>query len=320
MPASKVQWAPPITRFPTLWAGQMGVPGTDDNRGGRMHCTGEVFYVDPNYPGATATADGTNPTNPISTVTAALTRCQPYRGDVIAVMTSGFWRHADQSLGYATPIAEEVVVTTPGVRIMGLFPSGSLGVPWRVTQASGVAITVRAMDVLIEGFQFYEPTYATPTAILAEWGGPNSYHGDNLTVRHCYFDGTMDYGIALDFSWYSQIYGNYFDHVITAAIHNQNVIGDPDYAHIYDNDFSQCGAAIKLVDTDECFIHDNRIYGNPAGAANYIDLTGGGLNMVSDNWLGCTLLQYTGAGTCDDATSGMWIRNHCQDGCTVSNP
>ena len=50
MPATNVQWPIPLIRFPTLWPGQMGVEGTDNDRGERAHCTGEVFYVDPNFP------------------------------------------------------------------------------------------------------------------------------------------------------------------------------------------------------------------------------------------------------------------------------
>jgi parallel beta-helix repeat protein len=319
MPASNVLWMPPLTRFPTLWPGQTGVPGTDHDRGERMHCTGEVFYVDPNFPGVSDQRDGTSPTSPLQTVAAALTHCQPYRGDVIAVMSSAYWRHADQTLGYALPIQEEVVVTIPGVRIVGLFPSGDLGVPWRVTQNGGIAITVRAIDVLVEGFCFYEPTFTTPIGIRAEWGGLNSYHGDNLTVRHCFFDGTLDYGIQLDFSWYAQIYGNIFQEIDTAAVFNLNVIGDPDYAQVYDNTFMNCAAAIKLTDSDDCFIYNNRIYGNAAGVANFIDLTGGARNFVADNWLGCTTAQYALGGTCAGSATDSWVRNHCTDAETITN-
>ena len=32
MPGTNVAWPLPMTQWPTLWASQMGVPGTDDNR------------------------------------------------------------------------------------------------------------------------------------------------------------------------------------------------------------------------------------------------------------------------------------------------
>jgi parallel beta-helix repeat protein len=318
--ASSVPWSPPLTRDTPHYPGQFGVPGTDNARGARLDTNGKIIWVDPNAVGVSDQRDGTNPENPLSTVAAALTKVRPYCNDVIAVAPSAGWIHADTALGRATPVAEEVVVTVPGVRIVGLFSSGSLGVPWMPLTTNGVCITVYAMDVLIEGFCFWNSLVVTPVAIKAVWGGPNNYHGDNLTVRNCFFGGGMVAGIQLDYSYYAQIYQNYFDSIL-AAIVNLNTIGDPDYAHIYDNTFSRCGAAIKLLDSDECTIFNNRINGDGTGAANFIDLTGGGNNFVADNYLGCTLAQYTGpGGTCDDATSGEWVNNHCIDGDTVSVP
>ncbi|HUX76682.1 MAG TPA: hypothetical protein VMY40_08600, partial [Anaerolineae bacterium] len=121
MPSADVRWPMPLTRLNPFYPGQMGVAGTDTETGLRMNCTGTVFYVDPNYPGVSDARDGTNPTDPLLTVAAALTHCQPYRGDVIAVMANALWVHADHTLGYATPIREEVIVTVPGVSIVGVF-------------------------------------------------------------------------------------------------------------------------------------------------------------------------------------------------------
>jgi hypothetical protein len=313
-------WSPPLTRDLPHYPGQFGVPGTDNARGARLDTNGKVIWVDPNAVGVSDQRDGTNPENPLSTVAAALTKVRPYCNDVIAVAPSAYWIHADKTLGRALPVAEEVVVTVPGVRIVGLFSSGDLGVPWMPLTTNGVCITVYAMDVTVEGFCFWNSTVTTPVAIKAVWGGPNSYTGDNLTVRHCFFGSSLSYGIQLDFSYYAQIYQNYFQGIATAAIVNLNTIGDPDYAHIYDNTFSQCGEAIKLLDSDGCFIFGNRIYGDAGGTRNFIDLTGGGNNLVADNWLGCTLAQYAVPNTCADATSGVWVRNHCSNGETVGNP
>jgi hypothetical protein len=133
MPAPNVMWPPPLTRFPILWPGQMGVPGTDHDRGERMHCTGEVFYVDPNFPGVSDQRDGTSPTDPLETVATALTKVQPQRGDTIVVMANDYWYYAAGGQGvstdYVTPISEEVTIpyTAAGVRIVGLSNSG-LGV------------------------------------------------------------------------------------------------------------------------------------------------------------------------------------------------
>ena len=58
--------------------------------------------------------------------------------------------------------------------------------------------------------------------------------------------------------------------------------------------------------------------GDGTGTNNFIDLTGGGGNIVTNNWLGCTIAQYDV--TCSDGTSGSWVNNHCENGDTVAAP
>ncbi|GAG88873.1 unnamed protein product, partial [marine sediment metagenome] len=191
MPATKVQWPNPLVRQPALYGTQMGVPGTGDDRGLRMHSTGEVFYVDPNFPGVSDQRDGTSPTSPLQTVGEALTKCEDYRGDVIAVMHNGLWTYGNPASDNILPIAEAVTVDVPGVRIVGVAPSASLGVPWMPTANNDVCITVAALDVLIEGFAFWTDAYTGTTGISVAWNSPP--WGENTTVRHCYFY-DLDYG------------------------------------------------------------------------------------------------------------------------------
>ena len=79
-----------------------------------MHCTGEVFYVDPNFPGVSDQRDGTSPTDPLATVATALTKVQPQRGDVIVVMMNDYWYYSPGGQGvstdYVTPITEEITI------------------------------------------------------------------------------------------------------------------------------------------------------------------------------------------------------------------
>jgi len=338
MPATNVNWpATPLVRFPTLWPGQMGVPGTDHDRGERSHCSGEVFYVDPNYPGVSDLRDGTSPTDPLATVGAALTKCEPYRGDVIAVMHNGFWTYGDMTSDNITPVAETVTIDVPGVRLVGVAPSGSLGVPWIGTANNDVLITVTALDVLVEGFAFWEPTYTGVTAISAAWDGPP--YGENTTIRNCFFY-SLAYGIQLDYTWYCYVENNHFDSISTAAIHNPSVYGEPDYLTIRrnvfinnaadinlpgcDNEliegnrFMDVTAAIVLLAGDVNTIHGNTIQGDPTGTNNYINLTGGASNLVSDNYLACTIAQYDV--TCSDSTSGSWVGNKCTNGTATAPP
>jgi len=292
--------------------GQFGVSGAWTDTGLRLDTNGTVFYVDPNAVGVSDLRDGTDPTEPLQTVATALLRCEAYKNDVIVVASNSAWEHGNTAVGRATPVREEVTVSVPGVRIVGLAPSSSQGVVWEPVTASGTMITVNAMDC------FHDDTASlgNATAITAAWDAPP--YGDNLTVRNCFFGEDLDYGITLDFSYYVDIHNCYFDNIQVAAIHSLDVAGDPDYARIHDNQFLDCTAAIDLEDSGACAIYRNLIYGSAVGTNNFIDLTGGANNIVADNWLACTIAQYNT--TCSDATSGAWINNHCTNGDPAAPP
>jgi hypothetical protein len=236
MPSTNVAWPVPLQRLTPWYPGQFGVPGTDGDRGLRQDSNGKILWVDPNHVDANDQRDGTNPDSPLRTVAAALTKCRAYSGDVIAVMHNACWTYADLAAGRALPIQEAVIVTTPGIRIVGIAPSSSLGVPWLPTADNAECITVRAMDVLIEGFCFWNTGYTGVTAILAEWNGAGGLFGENLTIRHCYFY-HLDYGIQLDYTWNCYIEDNTFFDMVTACIHNPSVYGEPDFATIRNNIF-----------------------------------------------------------------------------------
>jgi len=323
MPSANVQWPVPLTRLNPWYPGQLGgVPGVSTETGLRTDTNGTIFYVDPNAVGVSDLRDGTDPNEPLATVAAALTHCGAYQNDVIVVASNSQWMHADTSVGRATRVSEEVTVTVPGVKIVGLAPSGSLGVPWGPLTNGGVLITVNAMDVLIEGFCFTDPLAAVgnATAIEAHWDSATAF-GDNLTVRNCYFGAGLDCGVMLDFSYYADIHHNYFDGLQAKAIGDLALVAfDPDYASVHDNLFLNCAIAIELKGSDCCDIYNNRIFGDDGGTNNFIDLSGGSNNIVSDNWLGCTLAAGQYNATCSDAASGAWIRNHCIDGETGAAP
>jgi hypothetical protein len=317
MPSANVNFPLPLNRLNPVFPGQFGVPGAWTETGLRQHCTGAVFYVDPNMPGVSDQRDGTDPTEPLRTVSAALARCQPYRGDVIAVMAANYWPiGADLTQGYTARVTENVTVSVPGVRIVGVFPSGAVGVPWVPATAGGTCVTVAAIDVLIEGFCFLDTAARNASAIHAVWTGGTEF-GDNLTVRHCFFSGLLDYAVRLTFSYYAHIHDNRFDKIAVTAI-NDETASDSDYPIIYRNLFMNCGNAIKLPGVDQGHIHENWILGDETGADNYIDLTGGADNIVADNWLGCSLLQYQT--TCTGGAGDAWINNHCTDGDEVAPP
>ena len=326
MPSANVRWPTPLTRQNPWYPGQLpGVPGTDSEEGLRMSCTGVVFWVDPNHVDTNDNRDGTNPTAPLTTVAAALTKCQAYRGDVIAVMANDGSEYAGTS-DYNTIVTESVIVTVPGVRIVGVNPSGTQGVWWRPATVDGICITVYAMDVCVEGFAFQGN--AGGTGVYAEYGGAATI-GDNTTVRHCCFDADLDEGIWLDYSWNCDIHHNSFDESLH-GIYTSNVNGDVAYARIHHNWFQDCETgAIWLPDADRCHIYENYIYNNDAASGagaptnSMINLASGSRNLVHKNTLSC-LLPVPAAwdyDACNTAGAGdAWCQNYCTDGPSVTNP
>lgn len=328
MPASNVNWPIPLTRLNPWYPGQMGVPGTDNETGLRLHSTGAIFYVDPNHVDNNDQRDGTDPSAPLTSIGAALTKCQPYRGDVIAVMANNAWQFGKPADGYATAIVEEVVITVPGVRLVGVSPSG-MGVYWYPASNGGTQITVHAIDVTIEGFVFSEgPTFAGCNAIYSEWDGLTLF-GENLTVRNCVFDDTVDIAIQLEYSWYCNIHDNIFSKCDTYGVYTDAAGSGTEYSMIHDNIFHDCAIAMALLGgCDDNHIFNNRIYNSNAqgaGAATNegINTTGGARNMVTKNWFSC-LLPVPAAGDLNDlctaAATDAWAGNYCIDGLVVANP
>jgi hypothetical protein len=306
----------------------MGVPGGWTETGLRTHPTGTVFYVDPNYPGASDARDGTDPTDPLLTVATAITRCQPYRGDVIAVMANNDWYYGDSTQGYTTIISEEVTINVPGVRLVGVFPASSLGVMWTPASNAGTCITVNAIDVTIEGFVFTEGnTYTGCDAIYCEWDGTTLF-GENLTVRHCYFDDTVDVAIQLEYAWYNDIHHNTFMQCDAHGIYVDPAGSGIAYTAIYENWFHDCDVAMAMRNADECRIFGNWIYnrnaeGAAAAANEGIDTTGGTRNIIAGNYFSC-LLPVPANGDWDDLNTGAatdaWIQNYCLNGPNTTSP
>jgi len=334
MPATNVNWGPPLLRLNPWFPGQAGgVPGTDSETGIRLSATGAIFYVDPNYPGASDQRDGTNPTAPLLTIATALTKVQPQRGDIILVGSNDYWYYAPGGTGistdYVTPISEEITIpyTASGVRIIGAS-AGTMGVMWQPASNGGTCITNHAIDVIIEGFVFTEGDYTGCDAIVSEWDGATMF-GENLTVRHCTFDDTVDVAIALEYAWYNDIHDNVFWQCDEYGIYVDVAGSGIAYSMIHDNKFHDCAIAVSLLGgCDNNEVYGNSIYNSSAQAAaaatnEGINTTGGSRNQVFNNWFSC-LLPVPANGDWDDlntaAATDAWINNHCMNGLAVTNP
>lgn len=329
MPSADVQWPIPLTRLKPWFPGQFGVPGTDNDRGLRSDTLGTVFYVDPNAVGVTDERDGTDPEAPLQTVARALTLCQDYRNDVIAVMANGAWPTAELTGDRITVIQESVTVTVAGVRIVGVFPSSAVGVPWQPAAAAGTCITVSAMDVTIEGFAFIG-NGAAADGIYAEWDGATLW-ADSLTVRNCYFDEEIDTAIQLEFTWYCDIHHNIFQECDVVGILSDVAGSGIAFCGIHHNRFIDLlgtGAMSLLAGDDDNEIYENRIFNRNAESAaaatnEGINTTGGARNLIHHNTFSC-LLPVPANGDWDDLNSGAatdaWIANECLDGPNTTTP
>jgi hypothetical protein len=337
MTGSNVNFGPPLVRLNPWYPGQFGVPGAWTDTGERLHPTGTVFYVDPNFPGASDGRDGTDPTAPLLTIATAITRCQAYRGDVIAVGANAGWYYTEGGAGYTTVISEEVTVDVPGIKIVGLAPSAMTQVLWTPASDAGTCITVHECDVLIEGFTFSEGgTYAAVgIAIDTLYDGATAF-GDSLTVRNCLFDDTVEIGIQVDYAWFCNFHHNIFAQCDTYGIYAPAAGDGVAFSLIHDNQFNEAGesdsggAMTLLSDSDNNHIYGNAIYNASALAAaaaagEGINLAaGGGNNMIFNNWFSC-LLPVPANGDFDDlnnpgAATNAWVQNFCIDGPTVAAP
>ena len=322
----------PLVRTPTISPGQMGVPGTDTENGLRVSSTGTIFYVDPNYPGATTTADGTLPTNPLSTINAAVARCESYRNDVIIVgMNAGYGD--GPGTPYGTTIQESATLDKHGVRLIGVSPSMS-GVPWGPGAADETCLTVTGSECTVEGF-FFTGDVNAGDGIYAEWGGGGTaLWADNLTIRHCTFDEEIDTAIDLEFVWFADIWDCFFQACDEYGIFVDSGGSGIRYAHIHDNWFLNCTTGAIFIEGSELGkIEDNNIYISSAVAANPsgdlgITTDGGNSNIVAHNTLSCLLPavangDYNDICSPDQAapnTTDVWIQNFCLDGPTTTNP
>ncbi len=329
MPATRVESVWPVTRTPTITPPQFGVPGGGRTTGLRNSTEGQVFYVDPNFPGAVDTRDGTEPTAPFATVAAALAACQDFRGDRIIVSPNDAWEHGPKTTTQNTAIVESVTVTVHGVSIIGAAASSTVGVNWGPATNLGTCITVHALDVLIEGFAFSGQIGALTGAdgIYPEWDGATLW-GCNLTVQHCTFDAAIDTAIQLEFSWFSNIIDCYFDACDEYGVFVDTAGSGASNLQILDCTFFNIGTgALTLEDTDDSVVQGCKIYnanaqGGGAATDEGLITTGGSENQVIGNYFSCLLP--VGVGDWDDlnsaAASDSWAGNFLMNGMNVTNP
>jgi hypothetical protein len=323
-----VNYPLPLTRLNPWYPGQIGVLGTWNKTGLRQTGEGAIYYVDPNAAGVSDARDGTDPTDPLQTVQAAIDKCLPYRGDTIVVMANNNYEYTSASYGVRVPLSETVTIDVPGVQLIGVCKSAALGVPWYPTANNDVLITITAPDVLVEGFNFDVAAFTGVTAIYSDWNGVTTF-GDAPVIRNCYFADGVVYGIVLNFVYNAKIYQNEFRcEANGACIFSDVAWSAPAVCDIYDNRFWTTDAAIDMIELDDSNIYLNSFYNSlaatPAAATNLgINIGSGDENHVFNNWFSC-LLPVPAAGDINDfctaGTRDAWVGNMCMNGLLVTNP
>jgi len=182
----------PLLRQRPWYPGQMGVPGSDVERGLRSQAGGVVLFVDPGHVNASATADGTDPENPLSTLQAAVTQLQT-------------WMALGLDVAYSTIIVSgslsESVVTGDYTEMPSYCTIKGIGashyaISWDSGLATDPCLDLRCVGWRVEGFRFLAPTTDACIVLRHTDTGANDI-AIRTIINDCLFDGltTGLYGI-----------------------------------------------------------------------------------------------------------------------------
>lgn len=313
----------PQVRLQPFYPGQVGVYGSDVQRGLRWEPAGIVLYVDENHPGASATADGTDPEHPLTLIQTAVTRLTNFatatadslEGSVIVVAAE------------STPQESVIVPATAPKNCMILGGGTGVNCPaWTAATATGVALTIRQEGWTVDHFLFRAGSGGT--SVKLDWVPGSGYVGYRTTIRNCHFDGLWQgqYGIDL--------YGAPYDVVISGCWFREYRHGEGDSFAIITTDSSNANAYmckiignhfeenenhIGSLGNNKSFnlttIKDNVFHEGVLIAATLIlDLRGGsqGKNIVVGNYF-CGDYSNTGGYYANAGAPGNWVGNFAED-------
>jgi len=313
----------PQIRLAPFYPGQVGVSGSDVQRGLRWEPQGIVLYVDENHPGVSDTGDGTNPEAPLASIQTAITRLTNFATALGTSLEGSVIVIADEA-----DLAETVIIPATAPLNCTILGAGSTAhhPTWTAATAAGVALTVRQEGWTIEGITF--EAGAEGTSIKLDEVPGSSYTAYKTTIRNCRFDGLWGGLYGVDF------------------------YGAPHRVTIENCEFlewrSAGGAAFAIMVTDsshtnpyECHIHNNVFWENENHIGNLgavrgfnvstfmgnvfyegeliastlmLDLRGGtlGHNIVTGNTF-CGDYSNTGGYYANAGAPGNWVGNMAED-------
>jgi len=307
----------PVTRLQPFYSGQFGVQGSDVSRGLRTSPAGVVFYVDANHPNATATADGTDPENPLTTIAAAFARLVTFHalgsvqaeGSVIVVAPGTYTDNI--TIDRTSYPADCTIIAAANSKF------DTVWVP-----AAGDALTIDQSGWVVDGFHF-QPA-ADGAGVHLTWAAGAG--AEDTYIQNCFFDGrwgTGLYGIELEGAPANvTIQNNRFAEFSTAepciVVRSCNQ-ASPFQNHFFGNIFQECVEYITNIAEgyNACIFYGNffaEATGALAATTTYIDLGGPGIgyNMVVGNYFSGDYSN-TGGYTAEGAGTDNWVGNFAAD-------
>jgi hypothetical protein len=301
--------------------GQLGVSGSDVQRGLRWESSGIVLFVDENHPNAHSVGDGTDPEEPLDSIQTAINNLIAFATAMAPITLEG----SVIVVASEATIAETVTIpATAPTHCMILGAGSSAHQPtWTAAVANGTALTVLQTGWTIEGFTF--ETGAAGTAI--DLNGTGSTGAYKTTIRNCRFDGLYGglYGINFigaphrvrvencEFLEYRRLDNTAYGICVTDTSDS-----NPYQCHIVGNVFRNCENYIGSVASDRAFnmsLFQGNVFVTSHAALipvqYYLDLRGGsrGYNIVTGNFMGGA---YTNAG-------GYYANAATPNNCWVGN-
>ena len=313
----------PQVRLQPWYPGQMGVNGSDVQRGLRWEPQGIVLFVDENHPNASADADGTDPENPLDSIQTAITRLTSFATSMATSLEGSVIVVAAEAT-----IAESVVInpTAPkGCYILGAG-ADSHRPTWTAATAVGTALTLRQEGWTVEGFTF--EVGAAGQAIQLIEVPASSYSAYKTTIRNCRFDGLWGglYGVnfvgaphrvvieGCEFLEFRRGDSSAYAIIVTDSAH-----ANPYECHVRNNVFweneNHIGSLNGLHGFNVSTFIGNVLHeGELIAATIMLDLRGGsrGNNIVVGNYF-CGDYSNVGGYYAHAGTPGNWVGNFAED-------
>lgn len=314
----------PLIRQSPFYPGQLGVRGSDVQRGMRWEPTAIVMYVDPDNNNATDQADGTDPENPMETIQAAVTKLTAHQTNM-AVSLSG-------SIIVLGGMAYTETVTIPAAApdycsIVG--GSASYHRPtWASDAGANNCLTIQAEGWTIEGIEFNCP--ASAAGIRVEEHTVNGTNAYKTIIKNNVFDGLWSGLYGIDFygaphrvqildNWFIEMHQGNNQAFCIMVTDSAVGPGNPYQCAIIGNRFSDSDNYVGNINSNRgfnsCLIQGNVFeVGTLIIPAIYLDLRGGsqGDNIVVGNYFSGTYSIATGYAA-NAANPGNWVGNIAQD-------